>query len=110
MMLLLTIIGCNKIKDAATINVPAQLNASIPVVVTAVSGDFSGTADLNLASFEEITPYIEKIKAISKFFGGQPLMGEQVQNANQVVPKLAAPKKVASAPAASGAKPKKEGC
>lgn len=69
--------GCDKIKDATTISVPANLQTNIPVVVTAVgvkSADliavgaaitFSKTQDLSLNDNVDIAPYLSRIKSIN---------------------------------------------
>jgi len=69
--------GCDKIKDATTISVPAHLQTDIPVVVTAVgmkSADliavgsaitFSKTQDLSLNDNVDIAPYLSRIKSIN---------------------------------------------
>jgi hypothetical protein len=80
MILLLALValfsGCNKIKDATTVNIETTLKADIPVVVTA-SGKksveqtgavtaitFTKTQDLSLSSNADIEPYLSKIKSI----------------------------------------------
>jgi len=76
MALLLAFVGCDKIKDAATITINTQLKADIPVSITAlgVKSDmigvdapisFSKTYDLNLDGNVDIAPYIAKIKTIN---------------------------------------------
>jgi len=73
---LLAIVGCDKIKDAATITINTQLKADIPVSITAlgVKSDmigvnapisFSKTYDLNLDGNVDIAPYLAKIKSIN---------------------------------------------
>jgi len=68
--------GCDKIKDATTISIPAQLQTNIPIVVTAVGiktvdligvgSDitFSKTQDLALDDNVDIAPYLSRIKSI----------------------------------------------
>lgn len=77
LVFLVAIVGCSKIKDAATINVSTHLQTDIPVVVTTVgmksfdmisvgnSIIFTKTQDLTLAGNVDIAPYLDKIKAIN---------------------------------------------
>lgn len=75
-VLLIAIGGCSKIKDAATISVSTHLQTDIPVVIAPVglksfdmisvgnSIIFSKTQDLTLSNNVDISPYLDKIKAI----------------------------------------------
>jgi hypothetical protein len=77
LVILFTIGGCSKIKDATTISLSTQLQTSIPVTVTAVgmksydiiavdnSITFTKSQDLTLANNVDLAPYIEKIKSIN---------------------------------------------
>lgn len=74
LMLALVFTGCKKIKDLTTIEVPTQLKADVPVVVTGVKSanltgalnaiSFTKTQDLTLASNPDIEPYLNKIKKL----------------------------------------------
>lgn len=77
LVILFTIGGCSKIKDATTLSVSTHLQTSIPVTVTAVGMksfeivavgnaiNFTKSQDLTLANNVDLAPYIEKIKAIN---------------------------------------------
>ena len=87
--------GCDKIKDAATVDIATDLTIDIPVVVQALGKkssdqvgnvnaiEFSKTQDLALASNTDIEPYLEKIKEIdlkSLVVTITGLVGEQTIN------------------------------
>jgi hypothetical protein len=64
--------GCDKLKDANTIDISTDLTANIPVVAAAKKSglelnavSFTKTQDLSLASNAEIEPYLSKIKEIN---------------------------------------------
>ncbi len=66
-------VGCNKIKDSATIPISTELKANIPVVVLTQSKNsfnkageivFNKTQDLTLASNADIEPYLSRIKEV----------------------------------------------
>lgn len=76
LFLIVMLAGCELIKDANTIDIPTDLTADIPVVVTGVKKSaevagavaaisFTKTQDLTLASNADIEPYLSKIKSIS---------------------------------------------
>lgn len=77
LVILFTISGCSKIKDATTLSVSTHLQTSIPVTVTAIGmksydiiavGNaitFTKSQDLTLANNVDLAPYLEKIKAIN---------------------------------------------
>ncbi len=74
--LVISIAGCDKIKDAATISINTQLKADIPVLVTAAmvkSSDlitpgapiiFNKTQELKIEDNVDLAPYLAKIKEI----------------------------------------------
>ncbi len=80
MILLLALVavfsGCDKIKDATTVEIDTSLKADIPVVVTAPARKsseeseavnavtFTKIQDLSLSSNADIEPYLSKIKSI----------------------------------------------
>ena len=76
LVLLVVIGGCNKIKEATTINVSTHLQTNIPVIVTSAGmksfdlvalGNqitFNKTQDLTLASNVDLAPYLDRVKAI----------------------------------------------
>lgn len=66
-------VGCNKIKDSATIPISTELKANIPVVVLTQSKNsfnkageivFNKTQDLTLAGNADIEPYLSRIKEV----------------------------------------------
>lgn len=71
-LLIASLTGCDKIKDATTIDIDTTLNTNIPVTVTGkksisdlTTTGFSVSKDLNLAENADISDYLSKINSIN---------------------------------------------